>query len=672
MTLDRQTAIAKNYDSYKNYGHALRWLIYLVLSLCATPAAAQHSREAEQQLHRQQFLQAEHAIKKHDWKKVDTWQTALQDYSLHPYLIYAALKEKIHTSTPPSLKELTDFEIRSPDFPFHDRLRHWWLFQMAKNKQWQHFLDGYRETNNEALQCHYHFAQYQTTQDPTHLKATPSLWLVGYSQDRACDPLFHAWQKHGGLTKEMVIKRIKLALDNKQYTLAVHLSKNLPKAQRQWVLEWEKYTTTPSLIQNQSTIENMQAPKKIKTEIITRALREWTKQEPEKVAQWWAVHHNDLLFTTSQENQIKRDISVTLAQQKSRLAEEWLDALPSQARDTVAHEWSIRIALTKHQWKKAMNAILSLPKNQQNEPVWQYWLARSYIEQGFSEIGNTLYKTLAQTRGYYGFLSSIRLTQALTMEEDHTTIDPKQYTTILATPAFARFEELRAIGRDTVARIEWFHAIEKMPADIQRATASIAQKMGLHDLAIFTLAKSPYKNDLTLRFPLAHEPEVFRAARAHHLDPAWVFAVARQESAFYSDALSPAGARGLMQLMPTTAKMLAKQHHISYQLTSDLHQPLTNIQLGTAYLGDLKTRLYDHIILATAAYNAGPGRIPRWLYDAPMDADIWVENIPYKETREYIKNVMAYTAIYQHRLGRADHFSDMLVPIPGKATIVAS
>lgn len=410
----------------------------------------------------------------------------------------------------------------------------------------------------------------------------------------------------------------------------------------------------------------MTASPKIKAEILTRALKAWARNDPEKAATWWLDNEKTLLLSTAQTNEIKRDLAVCLAQQKSPLAEEWLSTLPKEAADDVAKEWRIRVQLASKQWEKVIKEIKALPPTLQNDSAWQYWLARAKEQLNETEEARSIYQELAKTRSYYGFLSSNRLNQPISLQHEDLKVESTHYKNVFSTPAIKRFEELRHVGKEAIARVEWFRAVDKMSLEDRHAAAKIAQKMGLHDMVIFTLAKSPFRNDLTLRFPLAHEPEILNLANQHGIDPAWVFGIARQESGFHADAISHAGARGLMQLLPSTAKLVAKQYDVPYRSETDLHQPLTNIKLGTAYLKNLKQKMFDHVILATASYNAGPGRIPRWLYEDAMETDRWIETIPYKETREYVKNVMAFTAIYHERLGSPADFARLLTPIPGK------
>lgn len=633
-----------------------------------------YAGDLELKKQRQLYIQAHHALKKHDRVHYEQFKAQLKDYPLYPYLVYEELKQKIQHAKPNSvtLKSLTDFEKQVPDFPFHSILRQQWLTQMAHHKKWKEYIDGYRPTKNEALECQYHYAQYHLTQDPQHLKEAQSLWLVGYTQDPACDPLFKAWKKHFGLSLELLNQRIQLALENKKYDFAKELSKQIDKKNRRWVEEWENLIKQPTLLSDENTLKNMTASPKIKAEILFRALKEWARRDPEKAASWWAHNEKNLSLSPTQSNQIKRDLAVCLAQQKSPLAEEWLMTLPKEAADDVAQEWRIRLYLATAQWEKVFEKIKALSPSLQKTIAWQYWLARAKEQLNETKEAQSIYQKLAKKRDYYGFLASHRLNQPISLQHQDLKVEPIHYKNVFSTPAIKRFEELHHIGKTAIARVEWFRAVNKMSLEDRHAAAKIAQKMGLHDIVIFTLAKSPFRNDLTLRFPLAHEPEILNLSNQHKIDPAWVFAITRQESGFQADAISHASARGLMQLLPSTAKLVAKKYNVPYHLETDLHQPLTNIKLGTAYLKNLKQKMFDHTILATASYNAGPERIPRWLYEESMDADRWIETVPYKETREYVKNVMAFTAIYHERLGTPAHFSLLLTPVPGKQAIFRS
>jgi soluble lytic murein transglycosylase len=179
--------------------------------------------------------------------------------------------------------------------------------------------------------------------------------------------------------------------------------------------------------------------------------------------------------------------------------------------------------------------------------------------------------------------------------------------------------------------------------------------LGWHDQAIVTLARAGYWDDLSLRFPTPHQDRVLASARSESIDPAWVYAVMRQESIFRSDAKSPAGALGLMQIMPATGRRIAKDLQMSLPNNYVLLKPDTNIRYGTRYLRHTLDQLQKNPVLATAAYNAGPNRVRQWLpEEGTLDADLWAETVPFFETRKYIKKVMEYTTVYEQRLGQSN------------------
>jgi soluble lytic murein transglycosylase len=180
--------------------------------------------------------------------------------------------------------------------------------------------------------------------------------------------------------------------------------------------------------------------------------------------------------------------------------------------------------------------------------------------------------------------------------------------------------------------------------------AVLAYRWQWYDRAIVTLAQSGHKDDLDLRFPFAYQEQVLSSAKRHQIDPAWVYGVVRQESAFMPDARSRAGAMGLMQLLPRTARITARLLRIPMRSKYELLEAEKNLHLGSGYLKRMLDENNGNQILATASYNAGPQRVKQWLPDTDMPADLWVEMIPFSETRDYVRNVMAYTAIFDQRL----------------------
>lgn len=643
-------------------------IIFAIAVFNSAPLFAEPLLNEDLSAQRQIYGRAEHALKKNDRANFERLSQKIKSYPLYPYLIYEDLKRNIQNSKTNELvlEQIKHFERNYPDFPFTNSLRNLWLSQAAQNKNWSLLIKGYYPTEKEDLQCNYLFAQYQITKERSYLEQAKPLWLVGYSQPIACDQLFNAWYKTGSLTKKLIWERLKLAFENKNFILVKHLAKQLPSAERGFVEEWEKVVKNPSLITNESFLTGLTAPETTKLEIITQGLQLLAKREPERALKWWSLHQKDFVFSEHQVERIQLDIATYLAHQKSLLAREQLATLPDSISDLPAQEWRVRLALSAKDWQSALQWIKSLPPELKEEKEWLYWEARSLeaLQQpGYKEI----YSNLAKTRSYYGFLSSLRLKQPITLQHHPIKIDEEITNNVLKIPAIQRFHELRLIGKTALARVEWFRALEKMEENEIIAAAKIAQNLELDDIAILTIAKSSHKDDIYLRFPICLQEDIIKNAERHNLDPAWVFAIIRQESAFFTEAISPAGARGLMQIMPSTAKILSKKSTSQYVSEDSLHQAELNIELGTLYLKELKERMQNHCILATASYNAGPGSIARWLPTETTDADIWIENMPYRETREYVKNVLTFTSIYRYRLGYPSAFALLMKPINPKS-----
>jgi soluble lytic murein transglycosylase len=645
------------------------FLIPLIIGLLV-PCKIAAMEKADLDTQRAIFIRAEHALKKHDRKNYELLAKTIGSYPLYPYLIYEDLKQQLKANPPTlaMLEKIAHFEQQFSDFPHHTTLRNQWLLNVAETKKWDLYTTGYRATPNEKLQCHYHYAQYQLTHKPEHLQGAKALWLVGYIQPAECNALFTAWHKAGLRSEKMVWDKLELALEEKNFTLAHELIKELPAAHRSRAKLWISTLKNPFSLLEKKQFDQWASASALEPKILAQGLRLLARNDPVQARLWWEQHNAAHAFTQQQSTQIQRDIGVYLAHQKSPDARDWLKSMPQEALDTTLLEWRIRLALYEEDWKNALHWIELLSEPLKSELSWRYWKARSLEALGQNDAARVQFHSLAKLRNYYGFLSSIRLKQVIALQHRAPHRNPIFLTQVNAIPGIERFEQLSKLRRTGPARIEWFRALEKMNEEQKIACAYIADKMHLHDIAIATLNKTAFKDDVTLRFPLAHHTPITTYSHKYNLDPAWIYAIVRQESAFFNDAISHAGARGLMQLLPSTAKTLIKQYDIAYDGENSLHNPEINIPLGTAYLQDLKRRTKDNTILATASYNAGPTRVSKWYPQKTLDADVWIETIPYKETREYIKNVLAFTAIYHYRLEQPTGLKELMKPIPARQT----
>lgn len=618
------------------------------------------------------YSRAEHALKKHDYKNYQLLASKLQSYPLYPYLIYQELKQKIQEPkiTSVTLQQLQDFQKSYPDFPFHQSLHNLWLNQVAKNQNWSALVEGYRPSKKAALECQYHFAKYQLSRNKHDLDPIKQLWLVGYSQAPECDKAFALWKKDGNFTPDLIWERFRLALENKNFTLISGLVKQMSPSDKEMALLMESLVKNPDLINQNEILKKLdQTTSSLKSnismvEVLMIVLPLYASINADNAAHWLKANEQNYSFSKIQLNQLYKNIAIQLARQKSALANNWLANLPKDALDLTTQEWRVRVSLSQNDWQSTLKWINELPPYVKQEKCWRYWQARALEKLNQNQAAENIYKQLAQTRSYYGFLAAMHVKKPFVLQNIPIPPDPVATNEVLAMPAIKRFEQLLIVGHDHLARYEWFRALERMNDRQLNAAAKIAQKMNLPDYAIITTLKGSHRDDIPLRFPVVHHELILQNAEKNHIDPAWVFAIARQESSFFPGTLSEAGARGIMQLMPKTAAMISKNNKIPFQSDEALHDPSTSIQLGAIYLKDLQHKMYDNFILATAAYNAGPYRAIKWLPNETMDTDIWVENIPFNETREYVKNVFMFTGIYHKQLGLPTILESMIKPIP--------
>jgi len=320
--------------------------------------------------------------------------------------------------------------------------------------------------------------------------------------------------------------------------------------------------------------------------------------------------------------------------------------------DEEARQWRVRSALRNQNWQHVNTALANLSDEEKQQEKWRYWQARAWEELGKKDKARAFFNELAKQRSYYGFASADKIKKAYQLNDRPIQATSKDLQKLSAEPAFKIVKELRNIGRKKQAKWHWWFAVKKSNAEQIKLAAKLAEQWGDTQTAVFTVAKAKYWDDVNLRFPLAFEEEVHQYASQQNLDPAVVFGLIRQESVFDERAGSHVGARGLMQIMPATGKQIARELKEKWHSASSLYQPDTNIRYGTYYYKKLLNRFDGQFALAAAGYNAGPRRVKRWRPETSMPMDIWIETIPFNETRKYVSVVLMNTIIYQQRLKR--------------------
>lgn len=538
-----------------------------------------------------------------------------------------------------------------------DRLRKKWLTHLAKQKQWQQYLNFYQPTGNITRQCYYLQALYHNDQQAKAFKHIKKIWLSGDSRPSACDPIFKAWFKDETFTDQLVWQRIELAIKKRNYGLAHHLRKHLSQSDTRLLKTWLKLSKAPyKLWQTELPAHEISAT------IIVDVIKKWVRRDMDSAIDYWQSVQAHQSFSKAQKQEIYQTLALFAAMRNRSDAAHFFNQLIPELTPHKFYEWRVRSALQQNRWQDVAQYIQSMPEKLQQKPCWQYWLARAYDKTDRQSLSQPIYQALSQKRHYYGFLASHRAKLPINMSEQDY-----QYPTehlIDHASKINYINQLYKKGNIDKASLVSYELANDLPKAGQYQLAKTYAEWQWHDKALMLANASKHHDALSLRFPLAYQGIINQHAQTYNIAPAFIYAIIRQESTFRKKVKSSAGALGLMQVIPSTARKVARQHRIRLRNMKQMYQPPKNIEIGTAYLHNLSKRFDGHPVLMAAAYNAGPKQVNYWLRKFPKnETDIWVETLPWHETRNYLKNIISFYAVYQHRLNKNISLKKALQPL---------
>jgi len=643
--------------------------LLLLSSLSATSFATTNSNTTNQidkQLdqQRKQYQQAEHAFKKRHFSTYKRLSKQLADYPLHPYLEYKSLIRNISSA---NTQKAESFLSKNEGTVIGERFRLKLINHAAKKHKWQTVIDTYRPIFGTSTECKYLNALTHTQQASLSFPRIQALWLSPKSQPKSCDSVFKTWEAAGQKTPQLVWQRFKLAMSSSNRQLARFLIRSMPEDDARVARLWLKIHKQPQLVLKDQFLNIKHIDR---SSILLHGLKRLTRRDTDLAIN--AYHTLKKQYLSPEQNaQAVRRIGLHLARNHMSDAYEWLSRIPDSHIDKQVREWKIRTAIRQSDWHLALEAINQLTTEQQTDYRWQYWWAYANEQLGNINDAQGIYLYLANKRSYYGFLAADHLSQQYAFENKPLQPSLELMQSVSQQPEAIRARELFFMGKVLPARREWQRLINRINTEEKLAASKLAQSWDWHDRAIITMGKTRYRDDIVLRFPFQHEDNVNAWSEKHNIDPSWTYAIIRRESAFMPDARSSVGAMGLMQLMPNTARQVARQLKVRYRGRYSLLTSNTNIRLGTSYLQRMLNKLKSQHVLATAAYNAGPHRVSKWLPEnQQMDAIQWIETIPFTETREYVSNVLAYMVIYEHLMdGEVTRLSSRMPPVPAKNPI---
>lgn len=635
--------------------------IFATLTLFWSFAAA-YADSADHQ--RALFKEAYGKARSGDARVLRDYQGALNDYILWPDLVSAShlgrLKHAPHDDIERHLQ-------RYPDTSLNRTLRHRYAVRLAKRGETGRYLRlydaSYRDAGDVTLDCYAAHARLDRDDTPAHREQALALWMVGKSQPDACDPLFHRLGQLGLLTPQRHGERLRLALLDGQLKLANYLAGKAPAADILWLDRWRAMRARPA--EQLSRIDKLPRSE-LRDALYAYGIRRAARNDPAEA--------HALLRDTARRAGIGADaydellgyVALRGARDGLAQAESWAADLP-KVEDDLAR-WQVRAALSSGDWPRVLRHIDAMAEPLRSESAWRYFRARALGKLGDTDAARAAYESLSDERSYYGFLAADRLGERYRFSHQSLDDDPALAAQLIAMPEFTRARELFFVGLYGPARSEWERAVDGLPLPLRQQAALLADGWGWHSQAIRTLARSAGHNDLMRFYPTPFKEHFDETTTQVDIGRTWAYGVTRSESLFMSDVRSSAGAIGLMQLIPSTGKQTARRARVPYRGLQTLLDPESNIRLGVHYLGQMYNRFDQNQVLATAAYNAGPHRVKSWLpREADVPADVWIETIPFTETRNYVKKVLFADAVFYWRLtGDERRLAALMPPIAAR------
>ncbi|SFB79711.1 soluble lytic murein transglycosylase [Marinospirillum celere] len=608
------------------------------------PEARQVFTETYQQLKQGQLLDLSEVLNQ------------LQHYPLAPYLEYQLFRNQIAYRLVDK-DQLTAFLKRHPDTAFESRLKQEWLDYLASQESWESFyaLTGSEPLQTSRLECHRLQAEAELHgRSLSWLEAAADFWRQHQPLPSACDPFSQSLKDLGFLNSEDYWQVALQLMRDEETSSAWELRQHLEDEQRQFLDYWRRGRLNPAN-RLQSVLNGHTASLKLfpelQQEVLNDLLVQHARTHPSQTRQFSQQLADQELITSSTYYNVLETLALRAAWRSAENTLSYFAEVPSEQRSAEGKEWYARTHLRLGNWSRLDSAIHALPEEIQQANEWRYWLAQALIKTDQQSAARELLQSLAKKRNYYGFLAAQELGKPPRMNASPAPLMAKDMAALTDQPGILRAGELFFTGFHEDARREWHYNLSGASSATWQQAAWLAQQWGWYDRSINAIHNAGHQDALELRFPLAHIDALQPLAEEAGLDLALVLALIRKESLFNPEARSSVGALGLMQVMPATGNQVSRQLQLTMHPERDLLNPQYNLPVGVHYLSQLMQRYQNDIILAAAAYNAGPSRANAWQTRLGKNTDPqWVEQITFAETRDYVKSVLAFREVYAWRL----------------------
>ena len=619
------------------------FLIVCLLALCATSSRADEALSAARAEFRRAYTQP------NGNSTADS--LALRRYILYPYLQQSRIRRKLSVATDFSAvdREAEAF-LREHDRDIVTRdLRRDWYANLAKRHEWERLLANYRDIGDVTLQCHALTARVQLKRWENLQRDIVAAWSNAPQSRRACEIPFDWLRDQAAQTPMLIEARVRLALQSGNAAFARQLMTGLPKEQAEPLATWAALIERPraaidaaiasphNLIEADALLDGWTRLARADQSAGIARFRRLAEARamPPHIASRYAL-----------------ELALALSWSRREEALEFFEMVQPSEMDERGHEWYARAALWNERWRLAATLIDKMPEALRTQARWRYWAARVAEHRGQRHQAREQYEQLLGDDNYYAALAAARLDHPYIPQQKPFPIDESRFDAILQVAEFARARELLSLDvreLKTYAYDEWRTGYRALKPEARVHAIGLASRWGWHDQTILTASDQRLFDDYQVLYPRPFDKEVRAAAQLTELSETFIYSVLRQESIYQPDAQSSAGARGAMQLLPETARITARrwpQIAQSVPDTKDLFNPAANIYIGAAKLRDMLNRFDNKVAVALAAYNAGPGAAQRWLPERRLEVDIWIENIPYNETRTYVQRIHWHNVVF--------------------------
>ena len=574
---------------------------------------------------------------------------ALRAYPLYPYLQAARLKRDLRLAPDPAAVDtrIVDFLKTYGDQPVGRALRRAWLPELAKRKSWTLFYAQYGDTSGDAaLRCDLLQARIALDQTKDLAPAIIEQWLSGRDLPGECEPAFDWLRSRKLLPASLVDQRARLALAAGNSRLAQSLGRNLAPEVAAPLRQWAALIEQPQRELDRLIAEPERA---VESAALLDGWTRLAKSDPDAALQRLQPLLGARKLDAAAASPYQRAMALGLAWSRRPEALTYFSRIAAADIDDRTAEWNVRAALWAGDWPRAAQALAAMSPALHALPRWRYWTARAAELQGDSAGAQAGYTALAAADNYYAALASARLGQPYAPHPQAVTINTAQAAQIAQKPAFIRAHELLLCDLKPLAAAEWQAGLDALDPALRIQAAVLALHWGWYEQGIASASKQGVFDDYELLYPRPYDVPVHTAVALTQLPEDLIYAILRQESLYDAEVTSRAGALGLLQLMPDTAQRVARRWQRPPPPREQLFDPVVNVSLGSAELHDLLEQFGGQVPLAIAAYNAGPNAAARWLPDAPRDAAVWIENIPYNETRDYVQRVLWHSLVFGWR-----------------------